>query len=207
MRHGYRRKAMATGAAAVMAATGPDHRADYQAFLDCLQTALPGALLLADSTQPAYFAAAQYHPAHVRSFASAATGYGTLGYALPAAIGAKLARPDAPVIALIGDGGLQFTLPELASAVEAGAGIAVLVWNNERYDMIAQNFLDAGLEPIACDPYTPDFPGIARASGCEAARAASLSELSAHLKASAQRKVPTLIEIRETDFLDPNLAT
>ena len=63
-----------------------------------------------------------YAPSQVRSWFNASTGYGTLGYALLAAIGAKLARPERPVVALVGDGGLQFTLPELASAVEAGMG-------------------------------------------------------------------------------------
>lgn len=188
-------------AAALAATTG--HRADYQAVLDCLQRALPGVILMADSTQPAYFAAAQYHPPTPRRFASAATGYGTLGYALPAAVGAKLARPDEPVIALIGDGGLQFTLPELASAVEAGAGIAVVVWNNCRYEMIAQNFVAAGMDPIACDPYTPDFIATARAMGCAADRAADLAQLEQLLRSSTGRGVPTLIELRERDFLDP----
>jgi acetolactate synthase-1/2/3 large subunit len=159
---------------------------------------------MGDSTQPAYFAAAQYHPHAPRSFASAATGYGTLGYALPASFGARLARPTAPVIALIGDGGLQFTINELATAVEAGIGVAVVVWNNERYDMIAQNFEAAGMTPIACDIYTPDFLGIARAYGCEAVRVTNEQELAEALRASTDKSVPTLIEVRETDFLTTN---
>ncbi|MCV6614563.1 MAG: 5-guanidino-2-oxopentanoate decarboxylase, partial [Cellvibrionaceae bacterium] len=64
---------------------------DYQGFIDSLYQALPEAAILADSTQPAYFAAAQLQARAPRRFASAATGYGTLGYALPAAFGAKLA--------------------------------------------------------------------------------------------------------------------
>ena len=56
-----------------------------------------------------------------RRWMSAATGFGTLGYALPAAIGAKVGRPEAPVVCIIGDGGLHFTMPELASAADAGA--------------------------------------------------------------------------------------
>jgi len=199
-----RRERNGAGRTAATLAATTGHRADYQAVLDCLQAALPGTVLMADSTQPAYFAAAQYHPPVPRSFASAATGYGTLGYALPAAIGAKLARPGAPVIALIGDGGLQFTLPELASAVEAGVGIAVVVWNNSRYEMIAQNFIDAGMAPIACDPHTPDFVAIARAMGCVAERAANLVQLEQLLRTSAGRSVPTLIELQERDFLHPD---
>ncbi|MDH5738211.1 MAG: 5-guanidino-2-oxopentanoate decarboxylase, partial [Gammaproteobacteria bacterium] len=59
------------------------HSPDYQHFLDSIQQALPGAVVIGDSTQPVYFAAAQYHSPAPRSFASSATGYGTLGYGLP----------------------------------------------------------------------------------------------------------------------------
>lgn len=185
----------------VLAAVQPDHHPEYQDFLDCITTALPDLALLADSTQPAYFAAGQFHPARPRSFASAATGYGTLGYALPAAIGARLALPGRPVVALVGDGGLQFSISELASAVEAGVGIAVVVWNNARYDMIARNFEDAGMAPIACDIFTPDLLAIARGYGCEAARAENIDALHALLLAAPSRSVPTVIEVREKDFL------
>ncbi|MDG2325373.1 MAG: thiamine pyrophosphate-dependent enzyme, partial [Halioglobus sp.] len=174
---------------------------DYQVFLDTLQRALPGAAVMGDSTQPAYFAAAQYHAPQPRRFASAATGYGTLGYALPAAFGARLGLPETPVIALIGDGGLQFTINELSTAVEAELSVAVVVWNNERYEMIAQNFDAAGMKPIACDIHTPDFLAIAQGYGCRAVQVTSLSELEAALVASQDFAGPTVIEAREEDFL------
>lgn len=174
---------------------------DYQAFLDTLQQALPGAVVMGDSTQPAYFAAAQYHAPQPRRFASAATGYGTLGYALPAAFGARLGLPGTPVIALIGDGGLQFTINELSTSVEAELSVAVVVWNNERYEMIAQNFETAGMQPIACDIHTPDFLSIAKGYGCRALRVKSLQELKEALAASVNFAGPTLIEVREEDFL------
>lgn len=177
------------------------HREDYQQFLDSLQAALPGAIVMGDSTQPAYYAAAQYHAPSIRRFASAATGYGTLGYALPAAIGARLASPDTPVIALIGDGGLQFTVNELSAGVEADVSIAVVVWNNQRYEMIAQNFESAGMAPIACDMHTPDFLAIAEAYGCRATRVRSLEALKVALSQSSEYNVPTIIEAREEDFL------
>lgn len=187
--------------AAINAQLQPLHLGDYQAFLDTLQRALPGAAVIGDSTQPAYFAAAQYHAPEPRRFASAATGYGTLGYALPAGFGARLGLPETPVIALIGDGGLQFTINELSTAVEAQLSVAVVVWNNERYEMIAQNFESAGMKPIACDIHTPDFLAIARGYGCRAIRVTSLSQLEEALAASVKFAVPTLIEVREEDFL------
>ncbi|MCZ6829151.1 MAG: 5-guanidino-2-oxopentanoate decarboxylase [Gammaproteobacteria bacterium] len=173
----------------------------YQGFLDAIQEALPAAIVVGDSTQPAYFAAAQYHAPQPRSFASAATGYGTLGYALPAAFGARLGQPGRPVVSLMGDGGLQFTINELATAVEAEIAVAVVIWNNQCYDMIAQNFRAAGMEPIACDIYTPDFQKIAEGYGCPALRASTIAEFKAALQQSQQHQVPTIIEVMEADFI------
>ena len=180
--------------------TALDHP-DYQAFLDSIQQALPGAVVIGDSTQPVYYAASQYHAPIPRSFASAATGYGTLGYALPAALGAKLGVPTRTVVSLNGDGGIQFTIGELAAAVEARLSIAVVIWNNESYGMIAQNFHDAQLTPIACDIYTPDFVQIAKGYGCNTERACNLTEFKAALSRSQERSVPTVIEIMEKDFI------
>ncbi len=173
----------------------------YQQFLDVIQDTLPGAVLIGDSTQPAYFAAAQYSAPAPRRFASAATGYGTLGFALPCAFGAKLGKPELPVVALVGDGGMQFTLNELASGVEAELAVAVIVWNNECYDMIAQDFREAGMEPIGCDIYTPDFVKIAEGYGCAAARATTIAELKRHLLEAQTRDFPTVIEVMERDFI------
>lgn len=188
--------------AAVNAALRPLDIPGMQRFLDTLSATLPDAVLIGDSTQPAYAAAQQFHARVPRRFASAATGYGTLGYALPAALGAKLARPDLPVIALLGDGGIQFTIAELASGVEAGLGVAVVVWNNRGYSMIAQNFRSAGMTPIACDPLAPDFCAIARAMGCRATQAKDRNGLIAALREAATAAVPTLIEVDEADFTD-----
>jgi acetolactate synthase-1/2/3 large subunit len=174
---------------------------DYQAFLDCVQTALPDVVVIGDSTQPIYFAAGQYHPAKPRSFANSATGFGTLGYGLPAAFGAKLGRPERPVVCLIGDGGLQFSINELSTAVEAGIAVAVVVWNNHGYEMIAQNFRSAGMAPIACDIHTPDFIAIAAGYGCPGERPNNLEQLRDALVRAQQSKMPTLIEVMEKDFL------
>ncbi|WP_299976283.1 5-guanidino-2-oxopentanoate decarboxylase [uncultured Pseudoteredinibacter sp.] len=186
---------------AVRAKLAPSVDENYQIFLDALYEALPEAAILGDSTQPAYFAAAQLQARSTRRFASAATGYGTLGYALPAAFGAKLAKPELPVISLIGDGGLQFTINELSTAVEAQLPIAVVVWNNQRYEMIAQNFETAGMQPIACDIHTPDFLAIASAYGCRAARAENPTQLIELLREHGEHNMPTVIEVREADFL------
>ena len=75
-------------------------------------------------------------------------GFGTLGCALPMAIGAKLAAPDRPVACLAGDGGVLFTLQELATARDLGLGLPIIVWNNDGYGEISDSMLRVGIEPI-----------------------------------------------------------
>ncbi|MDH4873486.1 5-guanidino-2-oxopentanoate decarboxylase [Pseudomonas sp. BN515] len=170
--------------------------------LETLQQTLPDLIVAGDSTQPVYSGNHLFEATRTRSWFNSATGYGTLGYGLPAAVGAKLAAPDRPVIALIGDGGIQFTLPELASAVEAGAPIIVLLWNNSGYGEIKRYMKNRDIPTIGVDIYTPDFQGLARAFGCNAEKAESLEHLAELLKTAAKADRPTVIEVWEhAEFL------
>ena len=167
----------------------------YQMLLDAITDASPGLILVGDSTKPAYRGLFTYRAPKPRSFFSAATGYGTLGYALPAAIGAKVAHPDRPVIALVGDGGAQFTFPELMSAREAEAGIVMIIWNNSGYGDIRDYMVSKEIAPIAVDPIAPDFVKSAEAMGVAAMRVDTLDQLAAALRGHHRSaKVPLLIE-------------
>jgi acetolactate synthase-1/2/3 large subunit len=165
--------------------------------LEALQDALPDLIVVGDSTQPVYSGNHLFEPSTPRSWFNSATGYGTLGYGLPAAVGAKLAAPGRPVVALIGDGGLQFTLPELASAIEARAPIIVLLWNNEGYGEIKRYMQERGIPTIGVDIYTPDLLAIAKGFGCAAERATSFGQLRELLQRAARSDRPTVIEVRE----------
>ncbi len=167
----------------------------HHRVMAAVQQALPGAVIVGDSTQPVYRANLFYEPERPRSFFNASTGYGTLGYALPAAMGAKLAAPDRPVIAVIGDGGIQFTIGELATAVELKLPLPILLWNNRGYGEIREYMAARGIPQIGVDIYTPDLLAIARGFGCEALRAESLAHLEVALRQSQDRPRPTLIEI------------
>jgi acetolactate synthase I/II/III large subunit len=169
----------------------------HERVLGVVQRALADPIIVGDQTQPVYGGNQFFQPSRPRSWFNSSTGYGTLGYALPAAIGAKLAAPERPVVALIGDGGLQFTLSELASAVEAKAPVVVLLWNNEGYGEIKTYMAEKGIPQIGVDIFTPDFVAIAQGFGCAAERAGSLEHLQQSLEAARGRRVPTLIEIRE----------
>ena len=118
------------------------------------------------------------------------------------AFGAKLAQPEHPVVGLIGDGGAQFALSEMASAAEAGVSPIFLVWNNRGYDEIRYFFAESGVEPIGVDLHTLDFISLARSLGCSAQRAADLEELKRALRGAQREAGPTLIEVQQSDFSD-----
>lgn len=169
-------------------------------LLDTLLQTLPEAVFVGDSTQPVYTGNLTFNLERPRRWFNASTGYGTLGYALPAAIGAWLGGMDQgrgrpPVVCLIGDGGLQFTLPELASAVEACTPVIVLLWNNQGYEEIKKYMVNRAIEPVGVDIYTPDFIGVAKALGCFAQAIDDVASLPAALLAACDRQGPTLIEI------------
>ncbi|KIK87190.1 5-guanidino-2-oxopentanoate decarboxylase [Pseudomonas sp. W15Feb9B] len=175
-------------------------------FLETVLHELPDAVFVGDSTQPVYTGNLTFNPERPRRWFNSSTGYGTLGYALPAAIGAWLggnleggARP--PVVCLIGDGGLQFTLPELASAVEARTPVIVLLWNNQGYEEIKKYMVNRAIEPVGVDIYTPDFIGVAKALGCAAEAISSVEQLRGALRAATDRQGPTLIEIDQTQWM------
>ena len=170
------------------------------AAVRALRTAVPPeGVVFSDMTQIAYignyaFAAdrpgAWFHPA----------GYGTLGFALPAAIGAKIAQPDRPVIALAGDFGVQFTLPELMTAVELQLPLPVVVWNNQALAQIRDDMVAAGIEPIGVVGRNPDFLGVAAACGARGVRVQGPEALVQGVRAALTARGPTLLEARDMDF-------
>jgi acetolactate synthase-1/2/3 large subunit len=176
----------------------------YRACLHLMETvrdALPGSVLVGDSAQPVYAGCIYYPAAAPRTWFCSATGYGTLGYALPAAIGAQLAAAERPVVCLIGDGGLQFTIAELASAREAETPVIILLWNNNGYGEIKTYMVSRQIHPIGVDIFTPDFQTIGKGFGCEAVRLKKPADLPGLLHEATKRKTATIIEIEENDYV------
>ena len=174
----------------------------YEAFFAAIREALPEVIIAGDSTQPTYYAWLNYETEHARRYFHSASGFGTLGYAIPAAVGAKLARPDLPVIGLIGDGASQFTVGELASAAEVGLPVIFLLWNNSGYGEIKRFMQEGDITCTGVDIYTPDFIGLGRSLGCETASVSTLDELKDALLSADQAHKPTLIEVQQSDFVD-----
>ncbi len=124
-------------------------------------------------------------------------GFATLGCALPGAIGAKLAMPDAPVIALVGDGGFMFTVQELMTAIEMKLTIPIIIWNNNCLAMIRDGFNSRGIPPIGVNQLNPDFVKLAQAFGCAGERVSSLGDLNSVMTRALAAQGPTVIEVRE----------
>ena len=174
----------------------------YAAFFAALNAALPDLIIAGDSTQPTYYAWLCYETEAPRRYFHSASGYGTLGYAIPAAIGAKLGQAAHSVVALIGDGAAQFTIGELASAVEAQVPVIFLLWNNGGYGEIRRFMDDVKVERVGVDIYTPDFIKIGEGFGCATAQPSTLDALQAALVEASGRSGPTLIEVMESDFVE-----
>ena len=121
-------------------------------MVEAIRAASPNCIIVGDSTQPVYAASLFYSHDRPGGWFNAATGYGALGYATGAAIGAALAAPGVSVICLIGDGGLQFSPGELRTAVDEHLPITFVVWNNAGFREIAEAMAGAGTEVIGCTP-------------------------------------------------------
>ncbi|SLN42977.1 putative 2-ketoarginine decarboxylase AruI [Roseovarius albus] len=175
---------------------GPEYRALCE-VLDAMRDAVPGALTVGDSVYPIYAGNMYYDHDRPGGWFNAATGFGALGYGIPAAIGAALADPSAPVICIAGDGGAQFSLPELMCAVDEKLPITFVIWNNFGYQEIATSMQAVGVTVLGCDPTPPDFEHVARSCAMPFWRIGPDPALVAETLQSAQSvDGPRLIEIR-----------
>ena len=137
-------------------------------LLDTLRSVLShNAVVMGDIAQLVYTGTAAMKTELPRTWFYPA-GFGTLGCALPGAIGAKLASPQTPVVALVGDGGFMFTVNEVATAVEEELCIPIIIWHNHSYAMIRDGMVKRGIPQIGVNPRAPDFIKMAEAFGCPA---------------------------------------
>jgi len=173
----------------------------YFPVLDAIAAALPDdAVIAADSTQLAYVANAYLPASRPRSYLCPA-GFGTLGPALPMAIGAKIAAPQRPVACLVGDGGLLFTIQELATAAELGLPLAVILWQNHGYGEIRDAMTAAGVPHIGTDATAHNYRQIAAGFGCNTARPQTLDHVTKAIATAFAADQPTVIELAADRFL------
>ena len=134
--------------------------------------------------------ALEYFPAYAPETFVAAGSWAGMGVGLPGAVGAALARPDRPVVSLIGDGGLMMCAQEIHTAVEHDLDVTVVVSNNADYGIISKG-LDAG--GFAWD--APDFATVAAGFDCRGTRVETASEAGEAVSAAIGRSGPDLIDV------------
>ena len=126
-------------------------------------------------------------------------GYCALGNALPNAIGAKMARPEAPVVALAGDGGFMFTMPELVTAAQARLSLPVIIWENGGLKQIQDDMDIRGIPRVGVEGINPDFVALAKACRCHGVAPSDESEFRDAFDAALSADRPTVIVVREGD--------
>jgi acetolactate synthase I/II/III large subunit len=154
------------------------------------------ALVVTDVGQHQMWEAQYYKHNRSRSLITSG-GLGTMGFALPAAIGAKIACPDAEVWVVVGDGGFQMTMPELATVVQEKLDINVAIINNGFLGMVRQwqeFFYD---KRYAATPITaPDFAKLADAFGIAAATVTRRSDVESAVESARRQKRAALIDFK-----------
>jgi len=124
-------------------------------------------------------------------------GLGTMGFALPAAIGAKVARPDAEVWVVCGDGGFQMTMCELATIVQEGLDVNVAIINNGYLGMVRQWQEFFYEKRYAATPLIgPDFTKLAQAFGIDAVAVSQRSEVAAAVQGARKSRRATVIDFQ-----------
>lgn len=155
-------------------------------------------------TQVGYAARYKFPVYHPRTYI--ASGYqGTLGYGFPTALGAKVARPDRPVLSIAGDGGFMFCAAELATAVQQRIPLVTIIFNNDAYGNVrTMQIRDYDERVIATDLLNPDFVKLGESFGANAFRAEDESQLRAAMRYGFASELPTIIDvpIGETPSLD-----
>ncbi len=189
--HGWR--------AALRGAASARYTVETARLVETLRAALPDdAIVVNDQTGINYWMEWRFPVLAPRTFLYP-VGSATLGYGVPAAIGAKIARPERPVICVVGDGGFMYSVNELATAVKYRLPVVFLVMNDNRYGAIKylQEALFAGRWGEA-DLTNPDFPALARAFGTRGERVASVDALGAAIARALAADGPTVLELRMT---------
>jgi thiamine pyrophosphate-dependent acetolactate synthase large subunit-like protein len=170
--------------------------AGYVPYIDAMREGMDrDAILCNDMTMMAY-EGVRYFPVYEPRSYTFPRGFGTLGSAMPTAIGAKVGCPDKQVVAMAGDGGFQFTMEELGAAVHHRIPITIVIFNDSTHTAVkaAQKRSYPG-RYVAVDLVNPDYIKLADAYGIQGIRAESPEALSEALATAKSSEMPVIIDV------------
>lgn len=171
-------------------------------YLKVIRDVLPEeSTLVVDNTQLGYWSE-YFYPCHVPGGWMGAKGSAIIGFAFAAAIGAKIASPEKPIIAVIGDGGFLYSTQELATCLKHGIGFPVIIVNSKSFGIIA--YLQKTFHKYEYESrlINPDFVALANAYGIAGRRVASPDDLGQALDEALSSGEMRIIELLE-DFPEP----
>jgi len=154
------------------------------------------AIVVTDVGQHQMWEAQYYHHDRPRTLITSG-GLGTMGFALPAGIGAKFAKPDSEVWVVVGDGGFQMTMSELATIVQEKISVKIAIINNGYLGMVRQwqeFFYDKRY--VATPLVAPDFVALANAFGIRAERITKRTEVTTGIRAAREATETVLLDFR-----------
>ncbi|UCC16944.1 MAG: hypothetical protein JSU58_11410 [Dehalococcoidales bacterium] len=172
-------------------------------ILGAIREQIGNGILVPDVTTLGYWCQMAYPVYHPRTYLSSSY-YSTLGYAFPAALGAKVGNPDKPVLTLCGDGGFLYAGTELATAVQEGINTVTLVLNNDSYgtcEKIQRSRFEGRL--IGTRLHNPDFARFAESFGAMGIKLLGVDELGGALKSAFSQSLPVVIELPVPDMSNP----
>ena len=162
---------------------------------EIIMSVLPeDAIVGGDSSQVTYMGTTTFYRAPKPNSLLYMGTYATLGYGLPASIGAKIAAPDRPVICLLGDGALMFAIQEVMTAVEQELDLPIVCVDNGGYGEIRANEEGRNIAPIAVDLKQPDWVTLAEGFGATGF-SATMDTLAQKVQEAMKTKGPSLIHL------------
>lgn len=164
-------------------------------LVEAIGDAMPeDATVATDSTQLAYIGQNAWPAKRPRSWLIP-SGFGTLGPALPLAIGASAAAPERPAFCVIGDGGLLYTIGEMATPASPRQKVIVLLWNNQGYGEIRDEYDLSGIPHVGVAAQAEDYQALAAGFGWSKSQPGDLDEVRVEIGAAVARPGPSLIEL------------
>jgi acetolactate synthase-1/2/3 large subunit len=152
------------------------------------------AVLVAGMTQIGYYSRPFWPVYEPRTYLTSSYS-GNLGYAYPVALGAKVARPDRPVVSVSGDGGFLFNAQELSTAVRFGIGVVAVVFNDNSYGNVARDLDESWGGQYGAELANPDFMKLADAFGVLGLRAKEPTEVGRLVREAIEADRPALVEV------------
>ena len=165
------------------------------AILETIQKSIPeDAFIVWGITQFGYYARTHYQVNQPKTYIDSGYSF-NLGYSFPTALGAKVGRPDRPVVCMVGDGGFMFNSSELSTAVKYGINVTTILFRNDSYGNVARDLDDFFAGTYETDLVNPDFVKFAKSFGAVGMRADDPMDLGTLIPLALERRAPVVIDV------------